>query len=212
MFFVLAYKFRALEIQPNLRYYQLAMIVTYLGEGSFRLQSGESVILIDPANNRQKATITIRTIVPANLTDIPDEEIALAGEYEIQGIEIQGFPIDQNTDTSGYLKTAYRIRWEDITIVTLGNLSDGLDPAATEALGEPDLLILPVGKGFLEPDRAAKLARALEPAIIIPSFSERSRKFAKVFGAHVEPQEKLVFKKKDVQPKKMQVVILDPRN
>ena len=188
------------------------MIVTYLGEGSFRLQSGEAVLLIDPANNRQKSTITLRTIIPASLSEIPDDEIALAGEYEVQGIEVQGFQVDRNLDTGGQLKTAYRIHWEDIVIVTLGNLSDGLEPAVTEALGEPDLLILPVGKGFLEPDRAAKLARALEPAIMIPSFSERSREFAKVLGAHTEPQEKLVFKKKDIVPKQMQLVLLEPRS
>lgn len=187
------------------------MIVTYFGEGSFRLQSGEAVLLIDPGNNRQKASVILRTIHPASLEEIPDEEIYLPGEYEVQGIEIQGFPVDRDIDTGGSLKTAFRIHWEDISIVILGNLTGGLEPSVTEALSEPDLLILPVSKGFLSPDQAAKLARSLEPGIMIPSFSERSREFAKVVGAHVEPAEKLVFKKKDIIPKQMQLVLLDPK-
>ena len=38
------------------------MVITYFGNGSFRLQSGDNALLLNPDNNRLKADVTLRTL------------------------------------------------------------------------------------------------------------------------------------------------------
>ena len=38
------------------------MVITYYGNGAFRLQSGDTVLLLNPENNRLKADVTLRTL------------------------------------------------------------------------------------------------------------------------------------------------------
>src|ERR1700734_3126105 len=101
--------------------YNLFMVVTYFGNGSFRLQSGETSILLDPENNRLKADVILRTLVPTGSDSEKTEEsdaISFPGEYEIKGIEIIGFPIASES-TEKFLKTAYAVIWEEMKFVFL---------------------------------------------------------------------------------------------
>ncbi len=192
------------------------MVVNYFGNGSFRLQSGETSILLDPENNRLKADIILRTIAPTETgtktTDPADTSeaatIAFSGEYEKGGIEIVGFPIIAES-TEKFLKTAYMVVWEEMKFIFLGHLSAPIDAALVEEFAEPDVLILPTGGGhFLEPNIAAKLAKQLEAKIIIPSFYKSPDEFLKALGKKVEPVEKFVFKLKDIAEDKDRPVVL----
>src|SRR5579864_3378087 len=126
------------------------MVVNYFGNGCFRLQSGETSILVDPENNRLKADVVLKT-----LTGTTDEAIAeisegtiiaFPGEYEVKGIEIVGFPISGES-TEKFLKTAYVVLWEEMKFVFLGHLSQPIDAKLMEEFSEPDFLILPAGGG-----------------------------------------------------------------
>lgn len=188
------------------------MVINYLGNGSFKIQSGETSLLLDPENNRFKADVILRTLAPADLAGGADEagqnEIYFPGEYEVKGIEILGIPV---ADESGekFLKTVYVVKWEDIKLAFLGHIARPLSADTLEKLDEPDVLFLPAGGGhFLEPEVAARLAKQIEPAFIIPTFYKTPADFLKAMGQKVETQEKLVFKKKDLESAKMQVVIL----
>jgi L-ascorbate metabolism protein UlaG (beta-lactamase superfamily) len=194
------------------------MIITRLGDGSFRLQSGETSILVNPENNRLKGDVVLRTIVAAEeplLTPHQRGEessgntlISFPGEYEIKGIEVTGFQIPSES-TEKFIKAAYVIEWEDMKFVLLGHLSKPVDASLMEEFAEPDVLILPVGGGhFLEPEVAAKLAKQLEATIVIPSFAKDPAAFVKALGKKAEPVEKFVFKKKDLIGEKERPVIL----
>jgi len=191
------------------------MVVNYFGNGCFRLQSGDTSILLDPENNRLKADVVLRTIVSTgNGVDVGGNDAADApsitfpGEYEIKGIEITGFPI-AGESTEKFLKTAYVVEWEEMKFVFLGHLSAPIDAALMEEFAEPDVLILPIGGGhFLEPNVAAKLAKQLEAKIIIPSFYKNTDEFLKALGKKAEPADKLVFKKKDILGDKDKPVVL----
>lgn len=194
----------------------LLMVVNYFGDGSFRLQSGETSILLDPENTRLKADIVLRTItpaeagmktsVPADLTEEPT--FAFSGEYEKKGIEIVGFPIIAES-TEKFLKTAYIVTWEEMKFVFLGHLSAPIDAALVEEFAEPDVLILPIGGGhFLEPNVAANLAKQLEAKIIIPSFYKSPDEFLKALGKKIDAVEKFVFKPKDITGDKDRPVVL----
>lgn len=190
------------------------MVITYFGNGSFRLQSGDTALLLNPDNNRLKADVILRTLTGATTDELLGRTsdagitISFPGEYESHGIEIAGFSITEES-TERFVKTAYKILFEDMAFVFLGHLSRPLNAALTEEFSEPDVLILPVGGGhFLEPEVAAKMAKQLEARIVIPSFTKNADAFLKALGRKTDPIEKFVFRQKDIAAEKGRPVVL----
>ncbi len=191
------------------------MVINYFGNGCFRLQSGETSILVNPENNRLKADITLRTLAAAEAIAAGDAaeassgiSISFPGEYEAKEIEIVGFPVSQES-TEKFLKTAYAVSWEGMKFVFLGHLSGPLDATLLEEFSEPDVLFLPVGGGhFLEPEVAARIAKQLEARVAIPSFYKDPDAFLKALGTKGEIMEKFVFKQKDIASDKGRAVVL----
>ncbi len=193
------------------------MVINYFGNGCFRLQSGDTSVLVNPENNRLKADVTLKTLTAA----VPDAAaagdgekgdevvISFAGEYEEKEIEILGFGVPEES-TDKFLKTAYAVLWEGMKFVFLGHLSKPIDATLMEEFSEPDVLFLPVGGGhFLEPEVAAKIAKQLEARIVIPSFYKTPAEFLKASGKKGEEMEKFVFKQKDIAGDRGRVVILN---
>jgi len=188
------------------------MVITYFGNGSFRLQSGETSILVDSDNNRLKADVLLKTLVATDAL-LPEEGsdgvlISFPGEYEAKEIEILGFGVTGES-TEKFLKTVYVVLWEGMKFVFLGHLSKPMDAALMEECSAPDVLFMPAGGGhFLEPDVAAKIAKQLEARIVIPSFAKNAEEFLKAFGKKGETVEKFVFKQKDIATDKGRPIIL----
>ena len=190
------------------------MVITYLGNGSFRLQSGDTSLLFNPNNNRLKADVILRSLAGSGTDELLDHvsdggmTISFPGEYESRGIEIAGFPI-AGESTEKFIKTAYKILFEGMTFVFLGHLSRPLDALLMEEFSEPDVLILPVGGGhFLEPEIAAKMTKQLEARIVIPSFTKNADAFLKALGRKTEAIDKFVFRQKDILTEKGKPVVL----
>jgi L-ascorbate metabolism protein UlaG (beta-lactamase superfamily) len=190
------------------------MVITYFGNGSFRLQSGETTLLLNPDNNRSKADVILRTLAGVAteelLSHTSDEgmTISFPGEYESRGIEITGLPIMEESSDK-FIKTAYKVLFEEMTFVFLGHLSGPLDAALIEEFSEPDVLVLPAGGGhFLEPEVAAKIAKQLEARIVIPSFVKNADAFLKALGRKTDVTEKFVFRQKDIVAEKGRPVVL----
>lgn len=190
------------------------MVLSYFGNGCFRLQSGDTSILLNPENNRLKADVTLRTLVTAEnpageeASNGDTSTVSFPGEYEIKGIEILGFPV-VGESTEKFLKTVYAVYWEDMKFVFLGHLSKPIDATLMEELLEPDLLVLPTGGGhFLEPEVAAKIAKQLEARIIVPSFYKNPDTFLKELGKKAETIDKFVFKQKDIATDKGRPIVL----
>ena len=119
-------------------------------------------------------------------------------------------------------RAIYSINAEGINIAFLGNFSENtLTESQEEALGEADILIIPVGgKGGLDASSATELSNQLEPFIIIPSHYKTSGlkikldsvdEFLKEFGDKGEDMEKLLIKKSDFEEEKTKVVSLSPQ-
>lgn len=193
------------------------MVLNYFGNGCFRLQSGDTSLLLNPENNRLKADVTLRTLVPAadplaadaaSAASDNEATISFPGEYEIKEIEILGFPIASES-TEKFVKTAYAAYWEGMKFVFLGHLTKPMDAALMEEFSDPDLLILPAGGGhFLEPEVAAKIAKQLEARIVVPSFFKSPDEFLKSLGKKAEKAEKFVFKQKDIAGDKGRPLVL----
>jgi L-ascorbate metabolism protein UlaG (beta-lactamase superfamily) len=193
------------------------MVITYQGENYFRIQSGDTIVLIDPGNQRsfKGATLALHTLRPT-LTEAPSGEeggqptpfwIDHQGEYDVQGVSVRGW-------TTGWVRdeehTAYRIVIDDISVVVLGYLTQELSAEVQGELVGADIVIAPAGgKPFIAVPAAAKLVRQIEPSIILPSLATDLKAFTKELGAgKIEPEEKLTVKKKDLAPKAMKLVVL----
>ena len=209
------------------------MVITYQGQGGFRLQNGDFSLLVDPPSNQFKANIVLKTLTPVSLGEVSPQEIVFPGEYEISGVEVLGVPLSSESirstssglpsspepqaegtlsqvevSTDKFLKTIYLVSWDEVELAFLGHISKIPSSEILDKIGEPDLLFLPVGGGhLLSIDAAVKLVKQLEPAFAIPTFSKNPGEFLKALSQKAEPQEKFVFKKKDLIGQKNRVLI-----
>ncbi len=193
------------------------MVITYQGDNYLRFQSGATTILVDPTSQRsfRGANVIVNTVMPGTVSrpeeggegERPPFWVEHQGEYEAQGIHIRGWSVGNNGKEE---HTAYRIRFEEIEIAILGHLEK--EPAADliAAVKGVDVLVLPGGgKPFLAPDAAARAVRQIEPGAVIPTLGKETKQFLKELGqTSVSPEEKFVFKKKDIAPGTMTVHLL----
>lgn len=206
------------------------MVISWYGEGCFKIQSSETVVTSDPFDAstglsapRFKSDIVVKTIAP--FPPINGEEGAFsiggAGEYNAKDITIRGFALP-NESTATFVKTLYLVEAEGITLCFLGHISHALDPAILEHIDAVDVLFVPGGgTPFIDVKTAAKLVKNLEPKIVIPSFFKIPGLKRKSVDVNyfleelnhkpVDPQEKLTIKKKEVEDiKSIRIILLKP--
>ena len=102
---------------------------------------------------------------------------------------------------------------EGMNLCFLGALGSPELPAAAKAeLDDIDVLFLPVGgNDVLGHAPAYKLAVQLEPKVVVPMHYDAAslKAFLKEAGAEgTKPEEKLTIKKKDLEDKEAEVVVL----
>jgi len=212
------------------------MIITYQGVEFFKVQFGDTILAFNPISKESKFKNTRFfadvALVSANHADFNGVEnlsyngkdplvISGPGEYETKGVFIKGFQSKTNYGGKERINTVYTVVLEGMTLCFLGALADEkLSPEFMEAVEDIDILFLPIGDdGVLDANKANKLAVALEPKIIIPMHYDEVgiagalKKFLKEAGEEgVKPVDKLTLKKKDLEGKEGEVVILSQSN
>lgn len=206
------------------------MIISYQGAQSFKVQFGDTVLAFDPVSKKSKfrannfgADIALISLNHPDMNGVDQvnrgEKQAFIingpGEYEIQGVFIKGLPSVSNYDGQTRINTVYTINFENMNLCFLGGLGDVQIPNETkEGIDGVDILFVPIGgssAGVLSPADAYKFAVSLEPSIIIPmNFDEKSLKaFLKEGGDEgIKSIEKLTIKKKDLEGKEGEIVVL----
>lgn len=196
------------------------MVINWYGEGCFKLQTGGLTLLTDPFESsigltpaRGKNDLVLKTLTAWPLKDGEEEGrvICGAGEYEIQGVSVLGFPLLKESSEK-FLKTVYKIAAEDLTLGFLGHLSGELTPEANQALKDADVLFIPAGgKPFINQESAAKLVKQLSPKFVVVSFFKIPglkrggsdwKDLADEMGQKPEISEKLTIRKKDAAEQK----------
>ena len=144
------------------------------------------------------------------------------GEYSVKGIN--AFGIDTfHDDKEGSLRgrnTVFVIDSEDMKICHLGDLGTDLDSKQLEEIDGVDILFIPIGgKYTIDGKKAVEIIRKIEPAVIIPMHYklkdsvidiDDEKKFCNEMGnCPREKVAKINFKKKDLEGKTMEVVIMD---
>lgn len=165
------------------------MIISYQGSRSFKISQGELSLVINP-QSKTSADITILTSSAGSSAETTSERSGFIingpGEYEIKEVFIKGFA-----------GSVYLITFEGIKLCFLGTEGD------TEQIEDVDILFAPVS--------LYKKAVSLEPSLIIPmDYNEATlNQFLKESGEKsVDPIDKLVIKKKDLEGKEGEIVVL----
>lgn len=208
------------------------MIITYQGAESFRVQFGDITLAFNPISkdSNLKPTKFGSDIVLVS-THHPDFNgidqaahgekkpfvISGPGEYEVKGVFIKGLLSASNYGGDDLVNTIYTVSLENMNLCFLGALNTPELKAETiEALDEIDVLFVPVGgDGVLEPVQAYKLAVSLEPKLIIPMHygdiggKDTLKVFLKEAGESPTPVAKLTLKKKDLEGKEGDIVVLE---
>jgi L-ascorbate metabolism protein UlaG (beta-lactamase superfamily) len=211
------------------------MVITHHGGQCFKVTFGDTTIVFDPVS-KGASLPAVRfgadiALISRNHPDMAgSEEVAFGGkepfvitgpgEYEKEGITIQGFLTKSEyalaKGQTSAVNTMYALTLEGMTLVHLGALSDtSLPPEAKEAIDEIDVLFIPVGgDGVLDAAQASKLATFLEPKIIIPMHwsgmgePKSLEAFLKEEGGEEEKVEKLTIKKKDIAEKDGAIIVI----
>lgn len=210
------------------------MIITYEGAEFFRVQYGDVTVAFNPISKNSKLKSrrfgADLALVSANLPDfngidtvsLGDKKpfaITGPGEYEYKGVTVQGLPTETSYGGEKHINTAYLVSLEGMDLCFLGALSKKeLPKELTEAIDDIDILFVPIGgDGVLSPADAYELAVSLEPKLIIPMhFGDVGAKnalsvFLKEGGAEkTDKLDKLTIKKKDLEGKEGDIVVLAP--
>jgi len=224
------------------------MVITHHGGQCFKVTFGDLTLVFDPiAKNASLPAVRFGADIALVSRNHPDmngvEEVTYGdkvpfaitgpGEYERQGITVQGFLSKSKYPSSAkaaegaaasYVNTIYSVELEDMTLVHLGALADTeLSPEARESIDEIDVLFVPVGgNGVLTSAKAHEMAVALEPKIIIPMHwslpaqaggigaPEALDAFLKEAGNGSKKDEKLTLKKKDLAGLEGSILVLTP--
>lgn len=209
------------------------MIISYNELESFRIQSGDLVLAFNPVSKESEFKSTRFsadiTCLCMNHPDFNGLEETLAknkeafvvegaGEYEIKGVFIKGYPFLTNYDKQKRINTIYSVVLDNINIGFLGAISsNGMDGELRETLNDVDILFVPIGGGdVLDASQAYKLAVKLGAKIIIPMhYGEKSEKNAlKRFleesgNEKLEIVKKITLKKNDLVDKEGEVIVLE---
>ena len=213
------------------------MVITHHGGQCFKVTLGDLTIVFDPINKgatlpsaRFGADIALVSRDHPDMNGVDEvtygEKVPFAitgpGEYERQGVVIQGFLSKSNyglkKDQNEAINTIYTVDLEDMTLVHLGALADAeLPKSARESIDEIDVLFVPIGgNGVLSSDEAHKLVVALEPKIIIPMHwsgigePKSLEAFLKESGNGGEKLDKLTLKKKDLVGLDGRILVITP--
>jgi hypothetical protein len=135
------------------------------------------------------------------------------GEYGVENMNILGYQTARDTEggaTHG-LNTVYVVDVEEMRVGYLGALGEIPTGDTLEALGDVDVLFIPIGgAGALTAEQAKEIISKTEPKMIVPIHYAvpgmkvnlgKAEDFAKLMGTTVEPINKLVIKKKDLEGK-----------
>lgn len=160
--------------------------IQYLGHACFRIRGRDGVVLCDPYNRTNGLDMGRPTAHIVTVShDHPDhnnvaqvrpmrEKLFVVdgpGEYEVGGIMIAGVRTYHDKAKGAELgrNIVYVIHIDDLVFCHLGDLGHELSQAQIEAIGNVDVLFVPVGGGeTISPAEAISVISQIEPRVVIP--------------------------------------------
>ena len=215
------------------------MVITYLGSECFKVTQGDLTIALNPPSKdsslktpRFGSDIVLVSLDHEDFNGVEQMSfgerapfvITGPGEYEIKGVAVRGFASESNYGGDKGINTIYSILIEGMNLAFLGAISSAeLSKEAIEGLDDIDILFVPIGgEGVLDHAEAYKLAVQLEPKVVIPMHypnpsdgqsgvgaKNALKLFLKESGEDVKPIDKLTVKRKDLEGKEDEIIVLE---
>lgn len=217
-------------------YFDEFMQITWNGLGSFTIVSkplqGDVTVVTDPYDNktglRFPRTLSAAIVLNSHKGDEAGNTSAVsgeqkkkpfvidhAGEYEVKGVFIKGVQANRKDGTE---HTLYRIVTEGVQIGFLGALDRKLKDNELKALGNIDVLVVPVGgEDVLSAEDANEVVAQVEPRMVIPSHfdvkglkkkRDDAEKFCKELACPTEEMNKLKVTKGSLPQEDMNIAVL----
>lgn len=212
------------------------MTINWYGQSCFKVssQGGHLTLIIDPFDKsigltppRGAADIVLVSHAHHdhdNIKAVAGEPFVISGpgEYEIKGVSVNGIASyhDDKEGAERGTNTIYLIEMDNLKLCHLGDFGqEKLSDNQLEAIGEIDVLMIPVGgKYTIGASAAAKMAKQIEPRLIIPMHYKipgltvdglaGAEPFLKELGVEKKTAvDKLTLKEKDLSGKEMEVVL-----
>ncbi len=209
--------------------------ITWLGHACFRIKSRDATVITDPYDkslglgtlNQKAEIVTISHEHPHHSATpgVKGEPFVVRGpgEYEVRGVFVTGVWSFADSKEGKELgrNNIFIFHLDDAVVCHLGALGHTLNSHQLEALGDVDVLMVPVGgHNALSANKASEVISQIEPHIVIPMHYSTGKelveldaldRFMKEIGIKEwTPQEKLTVKGSDDEGP-MQVVVLEAR-
>ena len=211
------------------------MEIDWFGHACFRLRGRDGTVIADPYAKEiglsfarpRGDIVTISHAHPghsfASGVKGDPKVIEGPGEYEIKNIFVTGVPTahDKKGGKERGANTVYVFDLDGLTICHLGDLGHVPTQAQIEALGNVNILLVPVGGvSTIHAGEAAEIVSMLEPQVVIPMHFAHAdlkfkldspAKFFKEMGIQAPSPVASLKMTKDNLPKETQVVLLDAK-
>lgn len=211
------------------------MEIDWFGHACFRLKSREATLITDPYSKEiglafprpRGDIVTISHDHPGHSYDdgVKGEPKVIdgPGEYEIKNVFVTGVQTahDKKNGKERGANTVYVIEMDGLRICHLGDLGHIPTQPQAEAIGDVDVLLLPVGGvSTITGNEAAEIVGLIEPHIVIPMHFaneklkfklETTAKFFKEMGLKGGKPVETLKVTKDSLPSETQIVLLEPK-
>jgi len=208
--------------------------ITWYGHSCFRLtERGQISVVTDPYSAaiglpdlKLKAdVVSVSHNEPGHsfVEGVRGEPIVISGpgEYEIGGTFVSGIAMHNVEDNQTRWNVSYLFNYDSLSVLHLGDLSHVPDQSTIEALGEVNVLLVPVGGGnSLRAAQAADVIALIEPQYVIPMHYalpglkidlDPVDKFLKEMGVSKPQEDEMLRISAGVLPEQMQVLVLHPK-
>lgn len=214
----------------------ITMDITWHGLSCFKFKGKDSVIITDPYREKTglklpnlKGDVVLISDEKSDYLDSSkvDEAVKVfdwPGEYEIKDIPIVGIDFSPKKVNGEKISPQriiiFQFTMENIKFCFLGGLKNKLHSEVLEAIGDVDVLLVPVGDGtvVLDSKKAHEVIEQIDPAIVIPMYYKTDGvkldlktvdNFAKEVGLKsTEIKDSLKLKKSDIIEGKTDFVLL----
>lgn len=170
------------------------MEITHYGGGCILVTTKQLSLLIDPLEKEYK--LKLPSLKPDMVLFTASSEaggegfvVDSPGEYEMKNVLVKGIAAQLHIDKPEDPKRGiiYTVAANDVRLLVLGNIDPNLSDQQREAIGEVNIMVVPVGGHGLSLDAnaAAKIISQFEPQYTVPVHYDDGK------ASYPMPQDKL---------------------
>jgi L-ascorbate metabolism protein UlaG (beta-lactamase superfamily) len=208
------------------------MVISYMGGECFKITQGNLTLSFNPPSKDSSLKASkfgsdivlishdhedFNGVENASFGEREPFVIQGPGEYEVKEVAVRGFGSETSYGGDKGINSIYSVALEGMNLCFLGAINTpDIPQSAKQELDDIDILFLPIGgDGVLDPAAAAKLAVSLQPKAVVPMHygqiggKDALKAFLKEAGEEVKPIEKLTVKKKDLDGKEGEIIVLE---